>query len=736
MVLKHRRLLFLSLITLLSVFIAEALPHRVKAVFFWFFVLLSLLFLGISLGKRRFFVLFLAALLAAGALLASYQVSHKRAIATALAEEKQGVYSVTVLSVTKAEEDSYTAEGRLTAALDGKVLSLHVKISSPISVSAGDVLFGNARFFATEEDSYDAAQGFYGVITFSDCKRMDRLSSPLYALGNLRAFLTKRLSSLLPAECGALLSALLLGVRDGLPGDFTRDMKRIGTTHMLSLSGMHLAVLTAGIAFLLRRLRIGRHARTAALCAFVVLFMLVTGLYSSVMRAGFMFLFSALPFFLREERDGISSLAAAVAVICLCEPYATRDLSLWLSALATLGILLFFDGRRRQAESAHAPLSRLLDFILLSLSVTLSATLATLPLTLCAFGKLPLLSLPANLILSPLVQLALYLSLLVTALGNVPVITWITTRLCNLIFTFSRFLADVPNTVLSFGNPLALPLIFIAVAFLLLYFLLCPRKRFRFRVPLAICLSFAFAVGAAEGVPRLLHRNELTVTYYTDRLTASDAILFRYRGECLLSVISDFSALGKAERAAFAEVADELDGFLLPYYTDGTESYVAKLFNAYKLYRLYLPCPRAAWEREVYGKILTAAAKNGVTVVTFKEDEPFFFDYLTVSNIAVKSGKGRPESVFAEFLFGYARIGYFSGGAVGFSRADEALASDLLIFGVYPSPPAYLFRREDFIEEHTRVFCAAPVLFPFADMRGIVFSEVGEAYIPMQTAVR
>ena len=67
MVLKHRRLLFLSLATLSSVFLAEAMSHSVKAVFFWSFLVLSLLLFLISLGKRRAFLFFLTALLATGA---------------------------------------------------------------------------------------------------------------------------------------------------------------------------------------------------------------------------------------------------------------------------------------------------------------------------------------------------------------------------------------------------------------------------------------------------------------------------------------------------------------------------------------------------------------------------------------------------------------------------------------------------------------------------------------------
>lgn len=735
MLLKHRRLFCLSLLAILSVFLAEALPHETKAVFFWSLLLPLPPLLILALKYRRVRVLLFALILATGAFFSSYQVSNKQNIAEELAIGETERYSVTLSSSSSKKGDAYTAEGHLMTVSNGKTVRLRVKISSPDPAQAGDVLFGEGRFSAFEKGSYNAADGYYGTVVLFESQNVDRLTTPRYALGRLRTVLSEHLCQAAPREGGALLCALLLGVRDGLPDSFTRDMERIGTTHMLSLSGMHLAVLTAGIAFLLRRLRIGRRIRVLLLSLFVASFMLLTGLSVSVMRAGFMFFLSALPLFLREERDGLSSLAAAVAVICLCEPYATRDLSLWLSALATLGILLFFERQKRTEHRPLSPMRRAFRAISLSLSVTLAATVATLPLTLCAFGTLPLLSPLANLILSPLVQLALYLSLFLTFLGSVSFLSQIATALCNLIFTISSFLGDVPRTVLSFTDSFTLYLVFAFVTALLLYFLLCPRKRFLFRVPVALCVSCAISVGATLGTTRLLHYDELSVTCFSDIEEETDAILFRYKGDRLLTVFSDFGKVGTAEYAALAEVAGEVDGFLVPYYTDGTAHYLKSLLNESKIYRLYLPAPSFAYEREIYAEILKIAKDAAVPTVAFDKDTPFFFGFLTVSCLLPTNGDGYAPDVFAEFLFGYDRIGYFSANAVGFSLRADALCKDLLIFGACGAPLQRRFLREEFIDEQARVLCPSPHLFPFTNPSGIVFSCVSQAYLPMRTEI-
>ena len=114
MVLKHRRLLVISLSLLLAVFVAEALPHAVKAIGFWLLLLLSLLFFVFAWKRRHLFAVVLALCLAACAFFSSYQVTHRKALAEIVAAEENGLCSVTVLSVTGEEEDFYLAEGELS----------------------------------------------------------------------------------------------------------------------------------------------------------------------------------------------------------------------------------------------------------------------------------------------------------------------------------------------------------------------------------------------------------------------------------------------------------------------------------------------------------------------------------------------------------------------------------------------------------------------------------------------
>ena len=728
MIFRHRRLFCLSLFAIFTVFVIERLPHAYKGSLFWAVLALALLSLCLCAWKRRFLFFGLALLLTGTALFSSYRVSFRQEAVSTLAEETADM-TVTVECPHGEGDGGYLADGRLSLLWEGKTLSLPVKVRAPIPLEVGDVVFGEACFTPAEKSSYLAACGFYGTVKYLDeCQKVDRLSSPTLSLSRLRNSIALRIRSFIPNENGELLCALLIGVRDGLPDTFTRDMGRIGTTHMLSLSGMHLVVLTAGIAFLLKRMRLGKHLRVLLLAAFVVFFMLLTGLSPSVMRAGFMFLFSALPLFMREERDSLSSLLAAVALILLWEPYAVRDLSLWLSALATLGILLFFDRKRTEGEERPSLGKRIFGYIAFSLSVTLSATLATLPLTLCAFGTIPLLSPIANLLLAPLVQVALYLALGVSLLGWIPAISAIASSVCKLVFTLSGALSDIPHTILPPISPLSLFLIFLLFALLLAYFSFAPRKRFSFRVPVLLCLCFSLSALGAESVSRLAHHDELTLSYYSEE---SDALLFTYRGERLLAVFSDLSQISFAESEALDAVAGELDGFFLPFYAKNSVPHIRELLETQKVFALYLPTPGTAREIAQYEEILAISASCGTRVLATEPNKPFFFGTLTAVPVC-KDTKSR--ALCFEFLFGYNRIQYYSGNALNYGLDADPLGADVLILGAYGDPPKHRLPREDFISPDTTVLCGEIEIFPFENAQGIVFSRTGTVYIPSDTS--
>ena len=652
MLFQNRRILSLSFAVIMTVILASFLPHAVLPVLTLVLFLLSLPLFVLTRWHHTALTIALALLLAALALLSSAIVSGKREALIAY-EGKPLSSSVTLTEVSPPRGGEIKAEGRTRFETEDGTVTGRVKVKAPIFAEAGDVLSGRATLYLTEEDSSAASQGFLGTLVFDRSARVTGESHSLtVAVGKLRAGLCERIESALPDESGAFLAAMLLGEREGLSASFERDMSRIGTIHILSLSGLHLAVLTAGLAFLLRHLRIGYRLRFMLLSLFALFFILLTGFSASVMRAGFMFAIAALPLLFREERDSLSALFVAVALILLITPYAVTDLGLWLSALSTLGILLLFDrfrgGRRKSSGVLRA--------LLTSLAVTLTATVATLPLTLVTFGTLPLLSPLANLLLGPLSQLALYLAVLVALLGACPPFTLAAQAICEAIFTISRFLSDLPRTVLGVkgGAYLALPLLFALL--ILLYFCFCSRRRFRFFVPVALLFATLFSITLPLLAESHGRAKEAAVTRYTDGV--NDCLHIETGGEHVLISLSRSGSISGADRAALRAVTGEVDLLMLPAYSEGALGGITAFLTEYKVRELLLPLPDTPESGACLSAILALAEEEGVRVSLFKET-PISLRGATVSELILMKNDEETRALLTLTLNGR-RVVYYA----------------------------------------------------------------------------
>ena len=211
-----------------------------------------------------------------------------------------------------------------------------------------------------------------------------------------------------------VLPALLLGDRSQLDEADNAVFSATGTAHLLAISGMHVGMV-AGWGFLLAWWLLTRReswivripVRAAALsagCAAAFIYATLAGWPLPAMRSGLILLAGVLAWWLARRAVAVNTLLAALGLILLFDPAAIASLSLWLSFAATAAILLFAGGQGGGGEQGWK--ERLMRGLRILAWVSLIATLATLPLIVSAFGRLPVYSLPANLLLVPLYGLA------------------------------------------------------------------------------------------------------------------------------------------------------------------------------------------------------------------------------------------------------------------------------------------------------------------------------------------
>lgn len=278
-------------------------------------------------------------------------------------------------------------------------------------------------------------------------------------LAELRHDLARRMDQMLPPAEAGLIKTVLLNYRDDLSPRASSNFRQIGCSHMLAVSGMHMAAMAALVALTLSRLPLGRKGKSLLQAGVLFLYLCLTGFPMSAARSFLMFFLYLLASCLGRRMSSANALGAAVLILCISDPFSGGDLGFALSYLATLGIIT---QRKtvyrvlRRCLGRWPRLRRTLRPVLLSFSVTFSATLFTLPVQLIYFGGLPLITPLANLLLASLLPPLLYLSAVLPFLAYmpaagflVPPLSWAAGWVARMILWLAEALTALPGAVLN-----------------------------------------------------------------------------------------------------------------------------------------------------------------------------------------------------------------------------------------------------------------------------------------------
>ncbi len=204
----------------------------------------------------------------------------------------------------------------------------------------------------------------------------------------------ERGASQLPADDAALFRGLVVGDDRDQPREMIDRFRASGLSHLTAVSGQNVSFLLAAAGPLLRRLR--PWMRWAFTIGLIAWFVALTRYEPSILRAGVMAGLSTTAFLLGRDRSPVRILAVAVTGLVLVDPLLVWSVGFWLSVGATLGV------------SALGPwlavrIGRIdrTGIFALPLGVTLGAQVGVMVPAVLVFGRLPLVSIPANLLAVP-----------------------------------------------------------------------------------------------------------------------------------------------------------------------------------------------------------------------------------------------------------------------------------------------------------------------------------------------
>ena len=326
--------------------------------------------------------------------------------------------AVTVQTDAEAAYEAYHMRGTLLITeLNGKPAHIPVQCSDFPAAEAGERFTAKFSLHTLKNDRYRLAKQSDGVYLRADYigKYVPLPASrhPVFGLYRLRQQGSAALKRRIPSDLAALISAMLLGDTTRLSDADRNAFSAAGVSHLLAVSGLHVALL-AGLLF--PRKRRFAHAALAVQAGVIIGYMLVTGLPVSVLRAGLVFLLAILGHWFLQPVDLLTSTGAAALLLGLQNAYMPCDLGFQLSFCAVLGV-------QCAAYLAKQLKNRLPARIFKLLSAALTAALAslfTLPILVAHGMTVSAVGILGNLLTLPLMRYLLLLGLAVLGLSCLP----------------------------------------------------------------------------------------------------------------------------------------------------------------------------------------------------------------------------------------------------------------------------------------------------------------------------
>jgi competence protein ComEC len=207
----------------------------------------------------------------------------------------------------------------------------------------------------------------------------------------VRAALRRSAELAMNDDDAALFTGLVIGDDARQSPAMVAAFRGSGLSHLTAVSGENLAFVIAAASPMLRRLR--PWWRWLATLLLIGWFMMLTRFEPSVLRAGVMAALACSAVMFGAEVSALRRLSLAVTTLTLIDPILVWSVGFWLSVGATAGVCVVAP---RLAAVLPGPI-----WVRSPVSITLGAQLGVALPSVLVFHRLPLVSVPANLLAVP-----------------------------------------------------------------------------------------------------------------------------------------------------------------------------------------------------------------------------------------------------------------------------------------------------------------------------------------------
>ena len=343
-------------------------------------------------------------------------------------------------------------------------------LSSSTNVERGDRIRVTGRVVISRENRVAA------TVVAKEIYVLQSPSGVMGALTHIRLQFRAEVARL-GGEPAALIPGIVIGDTSLQSPEFADVMRRAGLSHLTAVSGANFAIVSAFLLWCIQFFVRRRGMRILVVAIFLSLFVALVGPSPSVLRAAAMA--SVLMFARANGNESLSatSLAAAIGILLLLDPFQAFEPGFILSVLAT-GALIFL------APSIEEYLSRwIYRWLAALIAVPTAATVVCAPYIIYLSGELSTGTVFFNLLVAPVIG-PLTILAFVAAMIAIPFPT-----LAHIVlicaYPFARWIVSVAHLSASAPTIIAAP-VTLVTAFLVLLLIF---KRYGIQPIMLFCAS-------------------------------------------------------------------------------------------------------------------------------------------------------------------------------------------------------------------------------------------------------
>lgn len=327
----------------------------------------------------------------------------------------------------------------------------------PVSLPLNDYGFDFQKFLKRKGIAYQS-------YLYSTPIKSDKIKRNIHSFFQERRnhILDRINNSSLSLSTKMFLKSIVLADKTEMDASIYEDFKRSGMSHVLAISGMHIAIIFGFVYFLLSMIIKNRKWIITGSLLLIWFFGFFIGIGNSVFRACLMLTIYYIFYFLQRKQDFVHTWSLSLLIILFLNTQQLFDVGFQLSFTAVMGIYWLY----KPILSLFPKLPiRWTNFIFQIISVTLSAQISVLPLLLYYFHTFSVIGVFTNLILIPFIQIIVIISFVMVFLlyfSNlfsflIEGYDLIVQYLLKVIHYFSKF---------NYGNIDNVPFYFLEVVFL------------------------------------------------------------------------------------------------------------------------------------------------------------------------------------------------------------------------------------------------------------------------------